>query len=95
MSVISDAPDLPLPRSSILTPVPRHSLIDPTHNALPRARSFCVPPFLKYDPFPSLSQVRSAVSVTRCTMRAFGPAEWKVVRTRLATWRESLVAAQV
>ena len=46
-------------------------------------------------PAPAPAQVRGVVSVTRCTMRAFGLAEWKSVQTRLASWRESLVSVQV
>lgn len=40
------------------------------------------------------TQVRGCVSITRCTMRAFGPSEWKSIKARLANWRESLVAVQ-
>lgn len=41
-----------------------------------------------------IDQVRGAVSITRCTMRAFGSAEWKSIRAKLANWRESIVAVQ-
>lgn len=41
-----------------------------------------------------IDQVRGAISITRCTMRAFGPSEWQAIRNRLVGWRESLVAVQ-
>ncbi|GAX79504.1 hypothetical protein CEUSTIGMA_g6945.t1 [Chlamydomonas eustigma] len=41
-----------------------------------------------------IDQVKGSVSITRCTMRSFGHAEWKAVKTRLASWKESLVSVQ-
>jgi len=41
-----------------------------------------------------IDQIRGVVSITRCSMRTFGAAEWAHVRGRLASWREALVAVQ-
>jgi translation initiation factor 3 subunit M len=41
-----------------------------------------------------IDQIRGAVSITRCSMRTFGPTEWATIKTRLSTWREALVSVQ-
>lgn len=41
-----------------------------------------------------IDQVKGTISVTRCTIRSFGPSEWRAVKARLAGWREQLVAVQ-